>query len=288
MGTGTPLVGIVSLPDGASAFGETAFLLLNAGIVHRVGPNRLYVALARRLAKAGCTVLRFDHAGIGDSGARRDHVPFEQAAVSEVQEVMDWLAREKGSKRFVLVGLCSGTLTAFRTACRDSRVSGLILLTALLENPESVSEETITEVHDRRIARSYATEKAFGLRSWGKLLAGRANYANIARVLRKSLGRRLAPAKAMSPGTAEVASELGRLLSRGVSVIFIYAEPTVVLEYFRMTLEPEVPRLRECGRIEVHVLKRSDHTFTALRDQNRVIELILGWQEIVLTAKREG
>lgn len=289
IGNQAPLVGIVTPPEKKDA-GGTAFLLLNAGIVHRVGPNRLYVTLARQLSRAGCTVLRFDHSGIGDSGPRKDDIPFEQAAVSEVQDAMDWLAREKGSTRFVLVGLCSGALTAFRAACRDPRVSGLVLLTALLESPESVSADRIAEVVDRRVARSYFSEKALDPRSWAKFFSGRANYANIARVLRKWPTWRFSSPKPKASSTVEVASHLERLVARGVSVLFVFADPTTVLEYFRLTLEPEVRRLRERGNIEVNVLKRSDHTFSGLKDQRRVIELVLGWQAsfAVADGRRSG
>src|SRR5262249_767876 len=47
-----------------------AILLLNAGAVSHVGPNRLYVALARRWAALGHVVLRVDNSGVGDSATR--------------------------------------------------------------------------------------------------------------------------------------------------------------------------------------------------------------------------
>jgi len=46
-----------------------AILLLNAGAVNRCGPHRLYVTMARRWAALGFTVLRIDLSGIGDSPA---------------------------------------------------------------------------------------------------------------------------------------------------------------------------------------------------------------------------
>src|SRR5262249_27402146 len=42
-------------------------LFLNAGAVHRVGPNRMYVDLARSWAEHGLTSLRLDLSGLGDS-----------------------------------------------------------------------------------------------------------------------------------------------------------------------------------------------------------------------------
>ncbi len=46
-------------------------VLVNAGMVAKSGPWRLYVEVARRLAHAGVATLRFDLGGIGDS--RREH-----------------------------------------------------------------------------------------------------------------------------------------------------------------------------------------------------------------------
>jgi alpha-beta hydrolase superfamily lysophospholipase len=152
-GSDVRLVGVVTTPaaprDGVDRVGV---VLLNAGVVHRVGPNRLYVTLARRLSQSGLTVLRFDHSGIGDSETRDDLMDFNQSSVAEAIAAMDWLARERQCRSFVLLGLCSGTLTAFKTAQVDQRVRGLILLTALLVDPATVPEEVVAAASDRRIA----------------------------------------------------------------------------------------------------------------------------------------
>jgi len=100
-GASKSLVGIVTDPaeDGGA---RPAVILLNSGIFHRVGPNRLYVTLARRLALAGFVTLRFDLSGIGDSVIRRDNVPFERSSVLETQEAMAYLAASRGVNHFLL------------------------------------------------------------------------------------------------------------------------------------------------------------------------------------------
>ena len=57
-GDAESLVGIVTLPSAPT--NSTAVVLLNAGVIHRVGPHRMNVQLARRLAARGFTALRFD------------------------------------------------------------------------------------------------------------------------------------------------------------------------------------------------------------------------------------
>src|SRR5262245_3810682 len=107
-----------------------AVILLNAGVIHRVGPHRLSVTIARHLAALGCVVLRFDFSGIGDSPVRADHLPFAQSVISEAQEAMHYVRAARGLDRFVLIGLCSGADIAFRTACCDESVVGVALLNA--------------------------------------------------------------------------------------------------------------------------------------------------------------
>jgi hypothetical protein len=104
--------------------------MLNSGILHHVGACRLHVKLARTLAPAGYTVMRFDHSGIGDSDARRETLPFEKSAVLDVQEAMDYLTATRGTREFVLMGLCSGADMSFKVAGADSRVVGMMQLDA--------------------------------------------------------------------------------------------------------------------------------------------------------------
>jgi pimeloyl-ACP methyl ester carboxylesterase len=278
-GTNVRLVGIVTAPSPARTAAEpVGVIFLNAGVVHRVGPSRLYVALARRLSAAGFTALRFDHSGVGDSPPRDDQLAFDESSVAETVDAMNWLAAERRCRSFVLVGLCSGTLTAFRAAQIDPRVRSLVLLTALLVDPSTVPEEIVAEMSNRRVARSYLVEKAGSRRAWRRIFSGKADYHRMWRAVRTFIGRRLKPARLL-PGHDELVDRVGHLLDRGVSLQFVYAEPTTVLEWFRMALEPALPSLRTRGRIELHLVKRADHTFTQLQHQAHVIDLVTTWVE---------
>ncbi|QSP93686.1 alpha/beta hydrolase [Marinobacter salinisoli] len=125
-----PLVGIFCEPSSADMTdSRTAVILLNSGVIHRVGSCRLTVTLARAIAQtSGLSTFRFDFSGIGDSEARRGTLTAEQAAVEEVQEVMDHLSSWKQYDRFILYGLCSGAFAAYRTALEDPRVSATVQL----------------------------------------------------------------------------------------------------------------------------------------------------------------
>ena len=120
------LVGILTQPDPDRVVeGAPSFVILNSGILHRVGASRIYVQLARTLAEEGFTTLRFDFSGVGDSDVRRDVIPVEERFVTETREAMDYLASATGAEQFVLGGLCSGADGAFFTSMDDDRVVGL-------------------------------------------------------------------------------------------------------------------------------------------------------------------
>ena len=70
-GTDGHLFGILTTPDEeVRVEGAPIALILNAGIVHRIGPFRLNVDIARQLAELGFSTLRMDLSGLGDSGPR--------------------------------------------------------------------------------------------------------------------------------------------------------------------------------------------------------------------------
>ncbi len=129
LGKSAPLVGIFSEPEPGLAQEERpVVLLLNSGILHRVGACRLHVRLARRLAAEGHAVVRFDFSGIGDSDVRKDDLAFEESAVQELKETMDQLSRMRGTDAFVPMGLCSGADMALEIAKADERVKAVGLL----------------------------------------------------------------------------------------------------------------------------------------------------------------
>lgn len=125
------LAAIITLP-GAELRDPDApgVIILNEGILHRIGAGRLHVKIARQLSKLGFLCLRMDHSSIGDSGPRRGTEKFEEAAVTEVQLAMSYLTDIYGIKKFVIYGLCSGSDVAFDLAVLDDRIAGIIQLDA--------------------------------------------------------------------------------------------------------------------------------------------------------------
>jgi alpha-beta hydrolase superfamily lysophospholipase len=98
--------------------GGPTVLFLNSGNDWHVGPNRMWVDLARRWAAAGVRCVRFDESGLGDSPVH----PGQTAHVIWAAQAFDDVAAAAGAVSptdpadVVLVGLCSGAYQALESA----------------------------------------------------------------------------------------------------------------------------------------------------------------------------
>src|SRR5690606_10968053 len=122
------LVGVVTEPAAGSARPDApAVLILNSGLIHRVGPKRLHVRLARRLAGLGFTCMRIDLSGIGDSRTSSSTEALYQRRLSEVREAMQHLRENHGARHFLVAGNCSGALLSYVVALAEADVTAAAL-----------------------------------------------------------------------------------------------------------------------------------------------------------------
>jgi hypothetical protein len=126
-GTGGRLLGIVTHPASPAAPSAPIVVLLNSGLLHRVGPGRLHVRLARQLAALGFTTFRIDLAGKGDS-VKRDGLSNQESVAADYAEIITALETRFGKRKRLLAGICSGADNAVRLAIGDSEVTGVVLL----------------------------------------------------------------------------------------------------------------------------------------------------------------
>lgn len=271
------LVGVVTdPPETAQDYHLPAIILLNAGIVHHVGPNRLSVKIARHLAALGYVVLRFDFSGIGDSQAREDHLPFAQSAVSETQEAMHYMRAARGAERFVLVGLCSGADIAFQTAGCNACIVGVVLLNA--QGYRLGADEAVrTYILHRRDTRYYWQVALRNPTSWLKACMGKVDYRSILHVLGGQLRSLCARQPQVASGSHQVAADMRSLLARGVHMLLVYSASEPSLDYLHMVLGAAKPAWHTNSKWRLEVMQQTDHIFTPLWAQEHLLHLLGEW-----------
>jgi alpha/beta superfamily hydrolase len=275
-GDASSIVGILTEPEACpSDSGLPAAVVLNAGFIHRVGPNRIHVKLARKLASSGYCTLRFDFSGIGDSNSRDDNVPGEMSSIHEIQQAMDYVGSRRGIHRFILMGICSGANIAVKTACRDRRVVGIAAVNGTFMN--KVQRYHMNAILEGRIRRRYYRKHLFDHRRWWKLLTGRTDLRRAAQsVVERMQGPRTARRASISP-LIDTSAECITLLDRGVHLLLVYSEGSSALDAFRLTLEPGLRPRRSCEKLRIETIDDTDHAFTLLWSQDLLMDRIQEW-----------
>lgn len=259
------LVGVLCEPTGdVRRAGAPCVVLLNSGLLHRVGAHRLHVKLARALSQIGVPSLRFDFSGLGDSEVRKDSLPFEQSGPLEVREAMDFLEAKVGSSSFVLVGLCSGADMAFGTACTDERVVGLAQLDGFVYKTWQYYPRRFgPKLLSLRSARGFVAEHAGRLLRRGSL-PGTAPAEDFVQ----------SPYAREFPPQADVEAGLRHLINRRVRLFNFfsrehYGYKRQYIDCFRS--------VRFENNLQLEFLPAADHTVSDIEHQSQVVRRISGW-----------
>ena len=258
-GPNEELVGILS---GAEAASGTAVLLLNAGVLHRVGPHRLHVLLARRLAEHGLTALRLDLGGIGDSVASTDAATFRESAVADTRLAISGVA----ARRHVLFGVCAGADNALATALVDDRVSAIVLV-----DPYAYPNRRATL---RALRKKIARQGAREMLRWGLSAARRRIRHRLVRHRDREVPEPQSGGRE-SPPIASYRMQLQALVERGVKILAIYSGIHGTSYNHEDQLFELFPELR--GKVDRAFFPHANHTFTELDAQSELIETVATW-----------
>jgi hypothetical protein len=266
-GKGAELVGVVAEASRAHARPDwPAIILVNAGLLHKVGASRLHVRLARTLAPLGFTVLRFDLAGIGDSEPRRQVMSFEDSAVADIVDAMDHLSAGASGRSFVLIGLCSGSDMAFAAARQDPRVIGLVQLDAY----------------------AYRNWK-WHLHHYGPRLCSPARWWHfVDRHARQVVGLPprnivderdtvISPYARQFPPKAQVHADLAALAARGLRFFNVFSGGQRDHYNYARQHEDTFGDIDFGDRLRVEFLPSADHVFTGLDDQQHITNAVRDW-----------
>lgn len=255
------LVGILTEPAQPRP-GAPAVVILNAGIIHRVGPHRLHVRMARHLAGLGFPVLRIDQGGVGDS--RPTGSPSADGeALASAHAALDHLASLELSDSLVLFGLCAGAHYSLRAAVADPRVRGVVLL-----DPPGLAATTRHRV-------SHLARTAVRPEVWVKAVQGK--YGLTERV-KRSLGSVTSKDEGPSPSPRDRAVEMLRSLDeRGVRIFFGVTAAQRYHYSYASQIHDLFPELDLRRMIEPRMYEESDHTFPREIDRERLERDVGEW-----------
>jgi pimeloyl-ACP methyl ester carboxylesterase len=267
-GPGDGLIGTVTLPEATAGAAPVAFLFFNAGFMHRVGPHRMNVRLARFLARHGYPSARFDFSGLGDSVRSHGNVEQKQRVLGEIEAAMNATAAQTGAQRFILVGLCSGTDACLWAGMENSRVVGTVLL-------DPFAYKTW------RTSLNYLVNR---IRKRGSLPAAMvAGVRSVAWTIRTKLRRPKAAVRAEEfivrplPTRQEFERWIGTGLSRGVRMLVLYTGNFPNWYNYADQFTHRHGTFGNSPLLTHGYIPEANHTFTELALQKKLFERVLAW-----------
>ena len=284
-GLAPKLFGILTESDQAQeqpGCSDTAILMLNVAGNYRIGPNRIYVHIARELARAGCRALRFDLVGLGDSrhaeGFQAAHL-YSKDSTPDVRAAIDFLSAQ-GCKKFYLLGICSGSFVAFQAALADPRVTGQILMNSrLLEwreaNPDGTWQDSMQQSYK---SVSFYRRQLLDWRVYKRIFQGDVDVSGIANRVRVLVGARLN--RAMKSAFRTNSSEQGplqkvkQLSRRGTDTLMIVNANDDGRDYLEFHFGASGKYLKDDSRFKMTFVTNSDHTFSDQNGQKAVISKV--------------
>ncbi len=280
-GRDASLVGLTCRPTGPGSPDKPFVLFLNAGIVHRTGPHRTTVHLARALAGAGVSSLRFDLTGVGDSV-----VPTGAGAMSiqervriDIDDAIAFASAQCGATSFILSGLCSGADNALRTAARRDDVVGL----ALLDLNVRPTRGYYLRYYGRRLLRG---------ETWRNILTGR--HPDVHALLQRLHLAARTPAADSATATApevedlslphdavvpydQMRAQLQRILARDARLLCVFSAGRETQYNYEQQFAELFKGLDFGGRVQAPFFADADHTFTGPALQARLCRTVVEW-----------
>lgn len=278
---------VLTVPeDEAKAKGKPLVIFSNTAGNYRIGPNRMYVEMGRKLAAMGIANARLDVSGIGDSTIWDEewpNHPYSEQLVDDVRALIKHLSEGKRFERFGVAGLCSGAYVAYHTALAEPLVSSLALINLQIfkwEDGMSLEVNPLT----RRDEAEYYKRRMFSKEAWMKLLKGgvdprnaiRAGSGKIFEVSRKAIAK----AKGRLPGAAKRGTPQARafdsLLERGTDVLFVFAAGDPGIDNLDEKIGPSMRSLQARPNWKIDTIEGPDHSFTPLWAQELLDASLVG------------
>lgn len=277
------LTGVLSSPASPDT-ARPAVIIANTGANHRVGNHRLSVQLARELAQAGFTVLRFDKAGIGYSKATPDDLTnqvYAACGLDDLRAAQAFLLHTEQIGTTILCGLCSGAYFASLAAADDPQVRGVVLMNQLVyrwregDTLESRKNDSIKSTH-------FYVKAIRSLHTWKRLLRGQIAFRQIVRKLSQRTARRLQLLTQHiitrwidSPHfLGRIARQFRQMEARGTEILMIMDAADSSVDQMTENFGRHGALLGGSRRIRLEITRNADHTFTPLWSQRYVTQLI--------------
>lgn len=279
-GTSEHLLGILTIPENYDFSSHSMFIILNAGLLHRVGPNRMSTKLAFKLCEQDIASFRFDFSGIGDS-ENSSETYIKDNPLEDTLSALDYLSESYGVKKFVLFGICSGAGIAIKVSLENKNVTGLCLVNG---NGVDIHEIGLDYATIKKYTTSrYYAKSILSMNRWINLIR-KSRFLYLRELLKKIVSRILGNLKFINSSQQfkqlkpTKINNWDLLIKKGISILYILSEGSSSLDIYNLADKPIIEKtIKNREKISLEIIKGVDHNFTPVWSQILLIDNILKW-----------
>lgn len=266
-------------------------IIASSGATHRVGPSRLYVSLARKLASAGFRCLRIDIPGLGDSiihDSEQENREYIDKSSDVICQAMESFGSAYKKNRYIVTGLCSGAYFSFHAALDLDDVE---IVESILINPLTFYWYEGMEFDNSPTKNfeywNWYKQALKDPESWLKLIKGRANYSALYETIknrikivlsakmdsRRSGSANISRANNLSENNLNV--DLMKVAARNTHLSFVFARSDPGYDILMTSAGKTAKKLMNDGLIDIHFIDDADHTFSKYKPRCDAIDCMM-------------
>ncbi len=256
------MLGILTEPNSPSSE-LPAFIFVNSGLLHRIGPFRIYVSLSRELAQHGFTSFRIDLSGKGDSEPRKNAATINENVKLDIKDAMDELQKSRGINRFIICGICTGADNAYESGFSDDRVVGIVPI-------DGYAYPTL------KFKLRHYLPKFISVNSWKNLARKSLKLVGINSKSEKN-NDLTANYRMIFPTPEKFLNNLNSAAKANKQLLVIYTGGWNQFNNYQNQFADRFPEVAEKQNLQVCYNNASDHTFILRKDKDWLIDKIVSW-----------
>ena len=273
------LLGIIHTPEPSSETSSekkqtTGVVIVVGGPQYRIGSHRQFLKLSRFLAQQNIASLRFDCAGMGDSGGKFESF---MDIDSSIEQAIDTLMENRPQlEDIVLWGLCDAATAITKYCTNDPRVSGLFLLNPWVKDEQLAAESLVKNHYKKQLLSLEFWKRVFTGKV--KIFSAATDFAKSLLAMKKDSGNEKGPSSEKS-SQPNLASSLQQMMLQqlqnfaGKVEILLSENDLTAQEFTTATANPNWQKLISEKPIQITTIAGANHTFASEKLRSQVQEI---------------
>lgn len=266
---------------------KKVLLFVNSGSVHHVGPNRIYVQMARSAALDGFPSFRFDLGNLGDSihgNPFNENHPYPSNSNKDIKQIINYLKNNYGYTEITIVGLCSGAHNTFHAGLNITSplpIDKIIMINPLAFYRKTDGEFDLPSTFILEKQSQQYSQSVRNLEKWKKLFSGNVDIFNLTIFMLQKLftlfkNKLINSLRQLGFVTnSQLDADLFSYAKRGIKVFFIIASNDPGKQILMSSAKKATNKMLKEKQLFIYDVEDADHTFSGLNSKKRLVDTFL-------------